>query len=58
MDILIAVAAMLVIALAAIHLVRMWKTAVMKRDVAEALKPGAGCSLSDKKPSAFWFLFK
>lgn len=41
-----------------LYITRRWSEAKKERDVYESLRPGAGISTVDKKPSAFWFLFK
>ena len=49
---------LIIVAAAFLYLTRCWNEAKRRRDVAMMLKPYGGLSKNEKKPSAFWYLFK
>ncbi len=41
-----------------LYIFKRWNEAKAKRDTEWSLRIGAGSILDEKKPSAFWYLFK
>lgn len=58
MEFLQTTALILIIIVCVLFISSKWKSAVIKRDVEDSLKLGAGSILNEKKKSAFWYLFK
>jgi len=58
MELLLLISYLIVVAAAALYLMRRWKQAKADRDVYMSLRPGAGINTEEKPVSAIPFLFK